>query len=473
MSSFVLLRRHLEQMLKARHFLVTGASYRSHLSMLVVGTYLRYTFSSSPPFAVLSVSRPLPLQHAPLAFASGLAFPPTQFPPTGFARNASAPTDPRDKLVITYGVANTQARALVVSRRYLDSMFDWCGGDWHPQPLNDSVFKTIPAGNDELVGDEFTRASETGRSDGVEAGRDGDAADPSVAVNAEPTFDSGHAYLELFLTYGVAILISAYVLGAWILSRYQGRFGQAHGEQSGERVKAVVQSDGAVNSGAGAGTGVGAGAGAGADAVANGGGRARAEPDTGAGSDADCSDSPGLKSSNPSNLTAKVTNSSTMLKEKVAQPLRSCLRKGSSIAQSKQDGRHKRLHEEDDDDDDDDDGNDGSDRRAYQKTVGKVGKYAAAASSRGAVKSMGKQKRAGGGIDLDELELVPSSHTRTHSRYRGAAHGDGRGDDGQNGGDFDYFDDDDDGVLSDVGSVASKAASEALDEIKKAVDMAD
>jgi hypothetical protein len=74
-----------------------------------IGRYVSvlYTFSARPPFAVLAVSRPLPLHLR--SFASGLAVPPGS-----------------DKVVITYGWDDEEGRALVLSRSYVRELFEWC-----------------------------------------------------------------------------------------------------------------------------------------------------------------------------------------------------------------------------------------------------------------------------------------------------------------------------------------------------------
>ena len=72
---------------------------------------LAYLMEAQPPFAITNVSRPLPLQGGNRSFASGLAIAPGG-----------------TKVVVTYGVADTEARALVMSRAYLASLFDWSGG---------------------------------------------------------------------------------------------------------------------------------------------------------------------------------------------------------------------------------------------------------------------------------------------------------------------------------------------------------
>jgi len=68
-----------------------------------------YMFDAEPPFAVTRVSRPLPLQGNERAFASGLLV----------DRNAS-------KVVVSYGYADQQSRALVMSVAFFSHLFDWC-----------------------------------------------------------------------------------------------------------------------------------------------------------------------------------------------------------------------------------------------------------------------------------------------------------------------------------------------------------
>ena len=70
-----------------------------------------YEFAPNPPFAPVRVSRPLPLARARAAFASGLAL------------------DGRGAVVVTYGVANAQSRALVLGDADVDALFDWCADD--------------------------------------------------------------------------------------------------------------------------------------------------------------------------------------------------------------------------------------------------------------------------------------------------------------------------------------------------------
>lgn len=63
-----------------------------------------YTFETHPPFRVLRVSKPLPLQSAGLAFASSL-------------------TLYQDKIMVGYGVADRESRMMVMSRDYLEQVF--------------------------------------------------------------------------------------------------------------------------------------------------------------------------------------------------------------------------------------------------------------------------------------------------------------------------------------------------------------
>ena len=73
-------------------------------------TTFAYTFDNTPPFAIRSVSKALPLLGGDLAFASGLAWLPAV-----------------DKLIVTYGYADAESRALVMPGSYLnETLFDWC-----------------------------------------------------------------------------------------------------------------------------------------------------------------------------------------------------------------------------------------------------------------------------------------------------------------------------------------------------------
>ena len=69
-------------------------------------TTLAYKFAAQPPFGVLGVSRPLPLQAGPFAFASGLAL-------VG------------DKVVVTYGVADVESRALACALAPFPGALGW------------------------------------------------------------------------------------------------------------------------------------------------------------------------------------------------------------------------------------------------------------------------------------------------------------------------------------------------------------
>jgi len=73
-------------------------------------TTFAYSFEARPPFTIKAVSRPLPLLGGGRAFASGLAILPAA-----------------DKIVVTYGFADVEARAFIMSLRHFDStMWDWC-----------------------------------------------------------------------------------------------------------------------------------------------------------------------------------------------------------------------------------------------------------------------------------------------------------------------------------------------------------
>jgi len=69
---------------------------------------LAYLFDAAPPYRVLNVSRPLPLAGGNASFASSLTYAPGG-----------------TKVVVAYGLADAEARALVMSREYLASLFDW------------------------------------------------------------------------------------------------------------------------------------------------------------------------------------------------------------------------------------------------------------------------------------------------------------------------------------------------------------
>ena len=69
---------------------------------------LAYLMEAAAPYRVLNVSRPLPLAGGNASFASSLAYAPGG-----------------TKVVVAYGLADAEARALVMSREYLASLFDW------------------------------------------------------------------------------------------------------------------------------------------------------------------------------------------------------------------------------------------------------------------------------------------------------------------------------------------------------------
>lgn len=79
-------------------------------------TTFAYTFAAAPPFNVLSVSAALPLQGSGHAnFASGL-LPRSE-------DDASHSASSEKKIVVTYGAADAEARALVFSETYMAEMF--------------------------------------------------------------------------------------------------------------------------------------------------------------------------------------------------------------------------------------------------------------------------------------------------------------------------------------------------------------
>ena len=78
---------------------------------------MAYLMSATFPFAITNVSRPLPLQGGNASFASSLALSPGGY-----------------KVIIGYGVADTEARALVMSREYVASLFSWQDACTSPAP---------------------------------------------------------------------------------------------------------------------------------------------------------------------------------------------------------------------------------------------------------------------------------------------------------------------------------------------------
>lgn len=75
---------------------------------------MAYKFEAKPPFRIVAVSKPLPLQGDGSAFASSLALP-------------HGEAGPDSKVVIGYGVKDAQSRALVLSIARLEELFQWCG----------------------------------------------------------------------------------------------------------------------------------------------------------------------------------------------------------------------------------------------------------------------------------------------------------------------------------------------------------
>ena len=78
---------------------------------------MAYLMSATFPFAITNVSRPLPLQGGHASFASSLALSPGG-----------------SKVIVGYGVADTEARALVMSRDYVASLFSWQDACTSPAP---------------------------------------------------------------------------------------------------------------------------------------------------------------------------------------------------------------------------------------------------------------------------------------------------------------------------------------------------
>lgn len=71
---------------------------------------MAYQFRAEPPFDILTVSRPLPLAGVGAAnFASGL------FVPAG-----------TNKIIVSYGAHDAESRVLVMSKAYLEQLFDAC-----------------------------------------------------------------------------------------------------------------------------------------------------------------------------------------------------------------------------------------------------------------------------------------------------------------------------------------------------------
>jgi len=95
------------------HGSATAVAYRNaYLALMHTaddnGLYatFAYKFQAVPPFAVLAVSQPLPLQRSERAFASGLLW-----------------VEEADKVVVSYGVDNAEARSLVMSGAFLEGLF--------------------------------------------------------------------------------------------------------------------------------------------------------------------------------------------------------------------------------------------------------------------------------------------------------------------------------------------------------------
>jgi hypothetical protein len=104
--------------------LARGARYGSgYLALLHVldssrrYATLAYTFEGQPPFAVTAISKPLPLTAPSQAFASGLLLHPAAAQEAG---SLAAP----EKVVVAYGVADEESRALVMSHAFFAALFD-------------------------------------------------------------------------------------------------------------------------------------------------------------------------------------------------------------------------------------------------------------------------------------------------------------------------------------------------------------
>ena len=79
---------------------------------------LAYTFQGQPPFAVTAISKPLPLTAPTQAFASGLLL-----HPAAVAEDAGSLAAP-ERVVVAYGVADEESRALVMSHAFFAALFD-------------------------------------------------------------------------------------------------------------------------------------------------------------------------------------------------------------------------------------------------------------------------------------------------------------------------------------------------------------
>jgi hypothetical protein len=141
-------------------------------------TTMAYTFAAQPPFAVTAVSRPVPLAAGSSAFASSLSVPPGG-----------------GKVVIGYGAADAEARALVVSTAYLESLFDWSGS------CGSSAHTEEPRGADSVTG------IRNGPSVAVEGGGAVPAAPASDAA-ADPG-RTARAYQYAGLVFALVICDSA------------------------------------------------------------------------------------------------------------------------------------------------------------------------------------------------------------------------------------------------------------------------
>ena len=100
-----------------RVFAVRGSATASKLNeneyLALMHTYdpaygydtIAYTFQTKPPFSVLRISKPLPLQR-------------NSFP--------SSLTITSNKILIGYGEFDERSRVLVMCHDHLDNLFSWC-----------------------------------------------------------------------------------------------------------------------------------------------------------------------------------------------------------------------------------------------------------------------------------------------------------------------------------------------------------
>lgn len=87
---------------------------------------MAYTFQGHPPFAATAISKPLPLTASNQAFASGLLLVPRTDRPQHdtTAEKAIVEMEAPNLVVVTYGVADAEPRALVMSHDFFATLFD-------------------------------------------------------------------------------------------------------------------------------------------------------------------------------------------------------------------------------------------------------------------------------------------------------------------------------------------------------------